>query len=750
MLAAGLGGFLLEKASAQDPAWHVEDAPIRYKLEIQRRPTHASAGFFVELPDGGLLPGPAVETVVFSAGGRPLDSYVLWHSPARNISLVFADVPHGEREVVVYLRPAPRYRSWTPESGLTPSAILTTDPTQGSLEAARALARLGRVPERVHHINQAGHSRAPLSIGGDHAGRPRPASFYMLAHVVSADPGRTWVAPFAVSGSGDVRINGQTLNLQKRIDKWGGTGDWADIKPGPNRIEIFHAAGGSGPFSSDARSGGLVYMTWRTPKATMAELGGVRSENVPMSGTSRMETRIIRDNEIMRSGECSVAFAEARDGRPVAQIRHAPAKVFWLGNEPPLLVYEFKALKRGHPKDTVYTWTLDDGITVEGETLPWIFTGMRDQRISLTAVSAAGRTTAVMPFFAATRRATSLDNADDRRDYRVALWNMVKAYPRGHASVARWDPAFWGHLVRTMEFGKGYPLLRDLFDKHYDVLRANLQAEDLAWFEDLFLDTAIRLNPGHSLEWIRAFSNVTKDPGRKHQLSVRAAEVHMHYLRDFETAEKVLGSIARPEDSVGQRLVRVRLGDLALLKGDLNLATRYYADVQNLVRLERSRGGAIRRTDDKATEVRRAGRGDWRMRALLDASASESVRSLLKQESDLEAREALRNWELNMPLSKISGDFILLEATLYRRVPDPVRAVSLLRAFCDTVEASNYLPEAAPLLLNLLRESGEEPSVIRQTGERLRKLLEYHPVARDLEHLTPDAPDAPAGGENDV
>ncbi len=37
--------------------WQVRDAALRYKVDLDRKPTHASAGYFVQLPDGGLLHG---------------------------------------------------------------------------------------------------------------------------------------------------------------------------------------------------------------------------------------------------------------------------------------------------------------------------------------------------------------------------------------------------------------------------------------------------------------------------------------------------------------------------------------------------------------------------------------------------------------------------------------------------------------------------------------------------------------------
>lgn len=744
-LALGLGVSLgVTYVVADAPSdWRVPEATVRFELDVNRRPTHASAGIFLQLPDSGLLPGPMPVTRVFTQGGRSLESYTLWHSPERNLAMI-VESPGGSGEVLhVYVQPARQYRLWSPASGLTPSAILTTDPQRGSLSAAHDLARLGRVPPSVHHVNKPGVRRAPLSIAGDETGRPRPASFYMLAHLVSRDPGRTWIAPMAAVEHSEVRVNGQVLARRNRIDKWGGTGDWADIKEGPNRLDVFVGAPGSRPFMGQGIDG-LIYLTWRTPNATMQELGGVRSEEVPMSGTSRMETRVLRSDEIMRSGGASLRRAVSRDGRPVALLRFGQPRVYWFGDEIPLLAYRFEALTDRQGPATTYTWHFPDGVTFEGNAVEWLFEGFREHKITLQASSDAGETRVTVPFFGFSSQQTSLNNQQDRTAYRQAMLNMATTYPTGHDTVANWDDAYWQNMLRTVELGRGTPLLRALFRDHGEVLEDKVDAEQIEALQDVFLDVVARVDQDEAFNWIRTFGEDVSQR-RRDELVIRAAEVHMHYLRDYDSAERLLRTLRRPEMDAGQRFLRIRLGDLALLQGDLNLAIRYYADVQNFTRMRRSLdtrmgtpaaergqptgrpliGGSMERTDAD----------EWKLRALVDASASEEVRSLLQQELFLEAREVMRFWERELPMSKIAADFIVLETELYTAIRDPRRALSMLRAFCETVESSNFLPAAAPMLINLMIEVREPPDEIRRMGEMLEKRLEFHPVAAHLERL---------------
>ncbi len=499
-----------------------------------------------------------------------------------------------------------------------------------------------------------------------------------------------------------------------------------------------------------------MYLTWRTPNATLQELGGARSDALPMAGTSRMETRVIKEGEILRSGTCTLRRAEARDGRPVAAIRPLGAKPYWFGDETPLLLHSFEVV--APLSGANYTWTFPGDVTTTGTRVDWILPGFQEHRISLTASAGGGGTTASHPFYGFSTRKTSLDNAGDRRDFRRALRSMAEAFPAGDRAVERWNPALWRTLLRTAELGKGTPLLTVLFRKHADALRKNLAAHELEALQDLFLEATARLSVEECVEWTAAFLKDAGDPRRKGALTVWAAELTLHYRRDLEAAESILRSLNPPERDDLHRLLRIRHGDLALLKGDLNLATRYYASVQNESRIRRSvadrnvvsesggRAPAYRARIGATMDQVRS--DDWKLQALVDASASESIRSLIAQDYLIEAREMLRLWERDLPLSKISADYIMLEARLYRAVNDPVRAMGMLRAFCDTVEASNALPEAAPLLLELMLEAGEPPETLRRYGERFRKMLEFHPVAKELDELMrriPAAAAAPGG-----
>ena len=609
---------------------------------------------------------------------------------------------------------------------------------------AKGLAKLGKTGAMVHARNKAGIRQAPLSIGGDDTGRPRPAAFYMLAHVVSKDPGKTWIAPFTQDGQSEVYINGQRLVPEKRIDKWGGTGAYFNITGGLNRVEIYQTAGGTGPFLSKGKKAGLMYLTWRTPNASMSELGGVRSKKVPMTGTSRMETRILRNSEIARSGECRLEGGITRSGGPIACITASPDLTYWFEGENPLLIYDVKALKAGHPGDTQYLWEFPDGGKVTRDSARWLVNGFRENRVVLTAKSSKGTTRSLHQFFGFGTKVTSLSNADHREAYRAALLEMVNAYPESPDPLENWSSAHWNNLVRTLDLGQGFDLLQHLFTKRLQTVSEKLSANQLSTMQDILLDMAVRREPKEAMALLNTMTIPGARGGRHDQLVARKAEMYMYYAQDLEAAKRGLAKYAK--EGVGEivEVAKIKLGDVAFLSGNLNAATKMYADVQNEARKRRNQPGSISTlvTEDlldpktKKPEVAPGGleeRGtDWKTSALREVSFSENVETLLASQFYLEAQQALRAWEREFPLSKITGDFIIRESELYMKLKDWKRARPMLEAYCREIDASSFLPKAAQMLIACAEGGKLPPSEIREVIEKVSERLEFHPVGKEL------------------
>ena len=115
--------------------------------------------------------------------------------------------------------------------------------------------------------------------------------------------------------------------------------------------------------------------------------------------------------------------------------------------------------------------------------------------------------------------------------------------------------------------------------------------------------------------------------------------------------------------------IQRRRGDLALIEGDLNKATSFYADVQNRARTRRNaapsaqgglvadklvQGGPARPAEPERPGLplpfqnssKPAGGPDQKRGALQEVSLSENARTLIESNFLLEARQALLAWEV--------------------------------------------------------------------------------------------------------
>jgi hypothetical protein len=185
----------------------------------------------------------------------------------------------------------------------------------------------------------------------------------------------------------------------------------------------------------------------------------------------------------------------------------------------------------------------------------------------------------------------------------------------------------------------------------------------------------------------------------------------------------------------------------------LNEATKYYADVQNRARQlrnsqpkpvpvvvpdtgadpdpEKKEGGG--ETPPTAPSEMPPPVGDWNVTALLDVSNSENIESLIATGYLEEAQAGLRDWEREFPLSKVSGDFLIIESKYFAKVGDWKRVRTLLEAYCREMDASSFLPEAARLLIESVKQLKTPPAEIRDVIEKVQGSLKFHPVAEELE-----------------
>jgi hypothetical protein len=748
VLCVGAVALLVNPVTAADASeWAVKDASIRFVLDLTVNPSQPSAGYFVTIPDGGILPGPAPVPSVFDDKGAPLVSGVLWHTVAKGCGLVF-QTPAAGQSVVIYFSGATKSKLWTPQSGLTPGVIFCKTYGVSSQQAARQLGELGRVGAKVQFGNQAWTAGVykgntiPLSLGES---RPDATAMYLLAYVNVSDPGAVWVAPIKRAGQMDNEIDGKPISAAKKNEKRGGVGGSINLSAGLHRVELYG-------YNSTGGAAGPMMFTWRTPKTTVQELGGPRAPERKYPGTPLNESRYPRNDEVVKSGSCQIRTIQAQDGGPIASFTMSPGSVFWFPGEEAIIQYGLRVDPKGNPTGTRYTWTFDGmpGALASGSELTWLFKGGEDTGVTLTTESGGKRSTARILFYPYSEDKSSIAHDSTRADFRQACLTMVKSYPEKEDPFAGWSSSMWSNLFRVLDLQMEDPLLACLVTQRWDFLKKKLNDAQKARLQDLFLIIKARQNPKEALKWVQEFCNADCPRARVVMLQLKQVEILMYYLNDLEGARKIITPLLLSSGEEGE-WARIRMGDLEFLSRNLNEATERYGEVQN-----RSKAGSLKaatpatkfhgatlsgpvksaefakknapqkKVVSRPTEFETPGAvAEWKLSAIRDVAASETVGGLIEQGFYDEALDALKTWERSFPLNKITGDYILREATFYMALKDYKRARVILTAYCEQIDASNFLPGAMKMIRSCMIYMNEPDAVVDKYYDELLKRTQF-------------------------
>ncbi len=732
-------GLLATLAAAILPAmaeetWHIKEAPIRFAVTLLNPPTHSSAGYFMHVPDGGILPTPFPVTQVVDVQGNLLKSYVLWQNPESGAAIVF-EAPKSGQVVFVYVAPGARLNTWTPESGLTPSAIICTHPGRSSKNDAMNLASFGAVDATVHYCNEPGSKGATVALPGDRSGRPGFAAMYMLAYMATTDPGDTWFAPITFGGNMQVSVDGHAIQPHKINEKQGGAGEKLKLSEGLHRLDLLG-------FYTGAKDGAAeMLLTCRTPKTTVQELGGKRPADLRYPGTSMWEARQFHDREIVRSGECAIQRIQSRDGRPVAHFTLEPRHIYWFADETPVLIYTLEAFQAGNPETTQYIWSFsgDPGASVGGAKVSWFFPSLRDQRVTLKVVADNKQSQCTRPFYPFTEGRSSLENSIVRADFRNTCLTVFKSYPATKDPTAGWDKSMWNNFFRNVELTPRNDLISYMITNRWDVFSKKMSSEHKEMLEDMFLTTAAAADPKAALKWAVLLEQQATKKERAIALRLKGAEVLMYQLKNLDEARKwVKPLMAEPGE--GGELAKIKMGDIEFLSRNLNEATQLYGDVQDRSKhtktpaemeamkgpsATKKHGKNVKETSFKLPPSPSAKVAPWKLGAIRDVAAAENVRNLLDQNFNWEALQAMRAWEREFPLSKISSDYLLLEGKLCMTVNNYARCRALLEAYCDQVDASNYVEEALYMITDCMVYMKEPPEAVDKYRAAVRKRMEF-------------------------
>ncbi|MCS7048591.1 MAG: hypothetical protein NZ483_04775 [Verrucomicrobiae bacterium] len=645
--------------------WHVPSADVRFELEITHQPSEACAGIVVAIPDGGLVPRGHARAVVVDEVGQELPSASLGHEPRRHHRLVFT-APAGGRRAWVYFQPGmPRAVG----TEFCPSLLMYTRAGAASLDVARQLNG-GDDGGQVANI-----ARRDNPFGPEDRYSSAHVGFLNITH-----PGRYYLATISDDTS-EVRVNGRTVaswpaQRARREGQRGEFGDWVELEAGRHRIEYFHFQNGGDQ---------EIHLVWRTP-----DMG---EQALPVT---------VPASAFVQSGRAHVVRAEGRDGAPLAWFEFGAESYVWYGSRP-LNLFSLRAAVTGQ-------WELA-GLRVTADRLHWVFEGDGPHEVTFQV----GRSRCTLPVgFGNPPARVSFDNSRQRRIYGEALRARCQAVSAPRRPRADWTDSFWESLLALVAPGEARGLFDEVMGRSRTEVLA-LKPSDRWTLEDHYWHLLCAAAAGGdraaartALEWAERFLREERENPRRFHWQLARVEFTMYELDDVETARQMIRDLRDLANAAGAeaRLTwQVRQGDIERLAGQLDRARQLYSAAQ-----------------DEAAR----GRRDWRAAAVRQASYHEEVRSALAQGAWSEARHRLAQWERELPMSKMEGDFILAEARYWMAMELPHRALRQLFAFRQQTELSPFLPAAMQL---------ERDCLIA-----LKRYEELGPLVTDMQKRFPTLP----------
>jgi TolA-binding protein len=731
--------FLLAASAGAGP-WAVSDAPLRFDFTVETKPSVPAAGVLAMLPDGGLLPAPAPRPVVLDEAGKPLEFDILWHNPQEGLGLVVAPPPGAAFSVYVGRQSR---LSRNERAAFTPGPLFYVKLGNASLEAAEHLPG-GFPPGRdaiMGQVSDIGQMENPFGPNNHFSG-------WFSAWLQIAKPGRYYLATISDEGS-LFRIDGKTVaewpgQHTRQAGAKGQFGGTIELAAGPHQVDYFY-------FNLEGAS--EAQLAWRPPGAT----------NLPV---------LVPASAYLHSGFARLTKVTDKDGGPVAAPQAACESYFWFGDQPDNLFRLTPRFTERNPSNTVYEWKMDDGLVVKDTNVLWIFEGSEPRAITLTARSGNRSSTAAWTVkLNTTPAAANVNNLFHRQAYRTALLNRCKAVPPPARPAASWPAGLWQVLVNVVEPFKGQGLFDELFERSRDDMAKALAPADLALMQELFMDNLRYSDKVRAAAWLDTLEKEEKNTDRRREWTLQKIELALYQAADTNLARRTAAELAAaaPGTEAGV-LATVRLGDIEALAGRFDEARALYAKAQAASPrkagalstqanappaaapgLARSRedllrknpeGGGLARSKEALDEDRNKKASPaktapaaftrkveaWKAEAVRGGAYYETIRDLLQKGYLREARQELRNWELELPTEKLGGEYPVAEAEFFMAVKDYSRARVILRGYRQAVDVSPFMPKAMGMELDCLQRLG-----LAEEADALAKIVlrrfPGHPVA---------------------
>ncbi len=697
-------------AAAQDTRWHAHEAGLRFTVDIIQQPSTPSAGVLAKINDGGLLPGPELETLVVDSQGQKLENRIIWHNRSEGIALVF-EPPEEGRKAFIYFRGIERKRS-TSSATFHPGVLLFTRAGRGSLRHAERLAQSEVVSQGTSMGTTRRFSHAHNPFGPDDS-----YLSYYSGWIKLEQPKRIYFATMS-QGASRLRVNGRNVGSSSGRANFGDGlkgqhGRSVQLTEGFHHVEYFHYAEGDNQ---------VRQALWNPDPGTSYNVANIdRRSQLP---------RVMSASDFVRSGRVRIIGADFKDDRPIAMFEPGYQSYMWMGDKPLNLFVLRPDLSMGNSEDTQYIWKFANHRQIkENEPLFWVFEGSDIREVTLTVKNKKGSSSMTLPAKTTADNDFNRASVNDHRErarYREALRNLCRAVPEGESACKDWSNSFWNVLVNVVEPYDSGQLLKEIFMRSREEV-LDLDLEERRLLEDMYIEhLPLIVEKENGADIIRQLKEEANESERRLELYARLVEYYTYVLEDFDKASATLETYEGRARTVPDRSRgMIKQADMEMLQGNYDKARRRYAAAQDDYHdyLNRRYARAQLNTTRRRDQVEA-----WKKFTVRKGAYFAEITSLIDQREFQIAREKLLEWEITHPTSKLNGNYILAEGKYYYAIGHTRRALRLMRMYRESVDIESNLPQVMEFELRCLDQLGEDEQR-KALAEEIVELFPEHSAA---------------------
>lgn len=756
--------------AAEESKWKVPLAEICFEMKITRQPTDPSAGIIAIVPDCGLLPKGLFKVEAFNEADQPLKNEFLWHNPKEGLAVVFE--PTAGENVFLYVSPSPEKMHFA--SVFRPSLLLYVRNGNASLEQAHNLADKHPVGNNIYFtiVDSIYHSYCPV-------GRDDNVSSYYTGWFDVKKPGRTYFYTCSRDGSEfyiDDKLGYSWPGIHDRgtPETFAQKGNWINLSAGPHKVEYFH-------FNA-ALLGREAQLGWQCagekqvddPKVkgrkNLDVTGPMQPGNFIHSGRTELKRAFSKKGPVAIFYPVWESFIQFTRGEPVYQ--HLWDSLLHPGNPAPVCLFRFEFSGTNDlPESAVCSWNFGHNRIIKGRKVFWLFGGYADQRVTLD-VSIGGYTSTVTRVFfpksldpANDPPLVSVLNSEGRAQYRAAYQAMVAATPKENRPCEDWNEAMWEGLAAVIDRESDPAFLGAIAERSSsDMKRASPELRRK--IEDWIVEIVRATDPKKALTCVEIFAKEENDARRINYWKAKKVDLALYELNDPKSARLYAGQFtALLDDKYSSALRLIRMGDVERFSDNFEAARKLYANAQALYATSTSpikspaKTAAVPRkpkeqtAETNAVSPKKTGGtapakkqpvnrsellvqslNDWKVSTVQEAGYYATVQSFIDQDAFEEARATLDQWELEFPMAKLTGDYLLAEALYYVSLNNYRAAVRILANYRRAVEISNELPRAMRMELYCLTKMQNDKEA-RAFARTIIERLPRHELAEEIRNL---------------